>query len=72
MIKKIHVNPDHYKTAGRERQEENIVQSDEKQKLRNREKSERNILSRRCASGRVEETPQQVTCFNLVDFARVD
>lgn len=27
MSKKINVNPDHYKVAGRERQGENIVQS---------------------------------------------
>ena len=30
---KSNVNPDHYKTAGRERQGENIVQEDHKQKF---------------------------------------
>lgn len=44
MSKKINVNPDHYKTAGRERQGENIVQADEKQELRKREKSVRNFI----------------------------
>jgi hypothetical protein len=33
MSKNINVNPDHYKTAGRERQGENIVPELEKQRL---------------------------------------
>jgi hypothetical protein len=33
MSKRINVNPDHYKTAGRERQGEDVVTDLEKQKL---------------------------------------
>lgn len=34
MSKRINVNPDHYKTAGRERQGEQITQEYEKQQFR--------------------------------------
>lgn len=33
MSKKVNVNPDHYKTAGRERQGDDIVQEIHKQKF---------------------------------------
>lgn len=34
MSKRINVNPDHYKTAGRERQGENLTQQIDKQQFR--------------------------------------
>ena len=33
MSRKINVNPDHYKVAGRERQGENIIQERQKQEF---------------------------------------
>jgi hypothetical protein len=43
MSKKINVNPDHYKTAGRERQGEDVVPELEKQKLRRTRRPRRRV-----------------------------
>lgn len=41
MSKKINVNPDHYKVAGRERQGENIVHEEHRERLATRKREER-------------------------------
>jgi hypothetical protein len=47
MSKRINVNPDHYKTAGRERQGEDVVVELEKQKLSRAEAGDRKRRRRR-------------------------
>ena len=46
MSRRINVNPDHYKVAGRERQGENIVHDVEKREAKRQRRDERRIPSR--------------------------
>ena len=57
MSKRINVNPDHYKVAGRERQGENVVHSVEKRALAKLRRDERQIAPVRPAAPPTKKAP---------------